>query len=82
MASLDDLLERADASAQRDRDYLELFYEQQSSALSVRKVQAERFFTIRQFELSNGEKVAVLTDLGAPGRPRQVQDVTTVARTF
>lgn len=79
---LRELLERSDASIQRDRAFLEVLYQQGSEPVQVVEIQGERFLAIRQFELSNGEKVAVLTDLGAPSRPRQVQDVTKIARTF
>jgi hypothetical protein len=79
---LRELLERSDASIQRDRAFLEVLYQQGSEPVKVKEIQGERFLAIRQFELSNGEKVAVLTDLGAPSRPRQVQDVAKIARTF
>jgi hypothetical protein len=82
-AVLTDFLERANAGAQRDRDFVESWYEQQSRPMRVRAVSGERILAIRQFELANGERVAVLTDLGAATSRRTARPAGTgTERTF
>jgi hypothetical protein len=82
-AVLQELLERANAGATRDRDFIESWYAQQSRPTQVRAVSGERILAIRQFELANGERVAVLTDLGAavdrPAADRPVERAETGA---
>jgi hypothetical protein len=82
-AVLREFLERANAGAQRDRSFLESWYAQQSRPTRVKAVSGERILAIRQFELANGERVAVLTDLGAATTTRTVSpEGTPSGRTF
>ena len=58
-------LEQANAGVRRDQDFIETWYSSQARPARVKAVHDERILAIRQFELVNGERVAVLTDLGA-----------------
>jgi len=81
-AILLDVLERSEASAQRDRAFLDSMYAQQARPVRVKAIEGERILAIRQFELSNGERVAVLTNLGPAGAERSVQGAAAAVRTF
>jgi hypothetical protein len=82
-AVLSKLLEQSNAGAQRDRDFVESWYAQQSRPAQVKAVSGERILSIRQFELANGERVAVLTDLGAaPARRTESPAAATTERMF
>lgn len=81
-ATLRRLLETSSASAQRDRTFLESWYEEQARPVRVEAVEGEHLVAIRQFTLSNGESVAVLTDLGALDASRQAHSIQTASRTF
>ena len=57
-------IQQGDGAVRRDQDFLETWYSSQARPARVKTVRNERFLAIRQFELANGERVAVLTDLG------------------
>jgi hypothetical protein len=69
-AVLRQLLEQANAGVRRDQDFIETWYSSQARPVRVKAVHDERILAIRQFELVNGERVAVLTDLGAAAQSR------------
>jgi hypothetical protein len=64
----------------QDQDFLETWYSSQARPARVKAVGNERYLAIRQFELANGERVAVLTDLGNPQQARTGAARPAVAR--
>lgn len=76
------LLEEKGAGARQDRAFLESWYAQRSRPTQVKALAGERLLALRQFELANGERVAVLTEVGAPRNIRQVQALPASNRTF
>jgi hypothetical protein len=73
-------IEQGDGGARQDQDFLETWYSSQARPARVKTVRNERFLAIRQFELANGERVAVLTDLGTGAQSRTVDAQPAVAR--
>lgn len=72
-------LEQANAGVRRDQDFIETWYSSQARPARVKAVHDERILAIRQFELVNGERVAVLTDLGAAAQSRAISARPAVA---
>jgi hypothetical protein len=83
-AVLRQFLEAANAGVSRDQDFLETWFSSQARPTQVKAVHDERILAIRQFDLANGERVAVLTDLGAGSQRRTVrpQPVVAAGQTF
>jgi hypothetical protein len=79
-AILRQFLEQSDGGVRRDQAFLETWYSSQARPARVKTVRNERFLAIRQFELANGERVAVLTDLGTGAQSRTVDAQPAVAR--
>jgi hypothetical protein len=74
--SLGYFLDQTNASAQVDQEYLQRWYSDRARPIGVKSVEDEKILAIRQFELTNGERVVVLTELGSEGPQRNVQSVT------
>ena len=49
---------------------------------SVKSVEDEKIIAIRQFVLTNGERVVVLTEIGSEGQQKDVQSLTASNRNF
>jgi len=71
-AVLQQFLEQSNAGVRRDQDFLENWYSSKARPARVKAVHDERVLAIRQFEMANGERVAVLTELGAAAPPRAI----------
>jgi hypothetical protein len=74
--SLRYFLDRTDASAKVDREFLERWYSDRARPVSVKSVEDEKILAIRQFQLTSGERVVVLTEIGSEGQQRDIQSVT------
>lgn len=76
------LLDQVNASARVDRAFLETWYEDRARPVQVKAVEDEKILAIRQFELSSGERVIVLTELGTQLQRKDVQTVSNSLRNF
>jgi len=68
-ASVGQLLHRATAPVEADQAFVENWTARQEAPLQVRSIESERMFSVRQFELSDGKRMLVFTELGSD-RPR------------
>ena len=75
-------LDQANASAQVDQDYLKRWYADRARPVSVKSVEGEKLLSIRQFQLTNGERVVVITEIGSEGQQKDVQSLTASNRNF
>jgi len=60
-------VQRASMPIAADRSFVEAWSAERGTAVSVRSVEAERMFTVRQFELTDGKRMLVFTELGDEG---------------
>ena len=58
-----DVLEQTEASAALDRAFIEDWSAEQSQPVQVRSMEAEKVYTVRQFELTDGKRMLVFTEL-------------------
>ncbi len=75
-------LDQANASVQVDEEFLQRWYADRARPVSVKSVEDEKIIAIRQFVLTNGERVVVLTEIGSEGQQKDVQSLTASNRTF
>jgi hypothetical protein len=75
-------LDQANASVQVDQEYLQRWYADRARPVSVKSVEAEKLLAIRQFELTSGERVVVMTEIGSDGQQKDVQSLTASNRNF
>jgi hypothetical protein len=75
-------LDQANASAQVDQEYLQRWYADRARPVSVKSVEGEKLLSIRQFQLTNGERVVVLTEIGSEGQQKNVQSLTASNHNF
>ncbi len=75
-------LDQANASARVDEEFLKRWYADRARPVSVKSVEDEKIIAIRQFVLTNGERVVVLTEIGSEGQQKDVQSLTASNRTF
>jgi hypothetical protein len=80
--ALDYILEQRGASSQKDQMFLESWFGQQDRPVQVKSMEDERFLAIRQFKLTSGERVIVLTELGKEEPTRTASSVAVAAQTF
>lgn len=75
-------LDQANATVQVDEEFLERWYADRARPVSVKSVEDEKIIAIRQFVLTNGERVVVLTEIGSEGQQKDVQSLTASNRNF
>ncbi len=75
-------LDQANASVQVDKEFLQRWYADRARPVSVKSVEDEKIIAIRQFVLTNGERVVVLTEIGSEGQQKDVQSLTASNRNF
>ncbi len=75
-------LDQANASVQVDEEFLQRWYADRARPVSVKSVEDEKIIAIRQFVLTNGERVVVLTEIGSEGQQKDVQSLTASNRNF
>ncbi len=59
-----DLLAHSEISVDNDREFVEAYYARQGSGVRVQSVDAERLVAIREFTLSDGQRMVVYTESG------------------
>jgi len=67
---LQEMLTRAAMPAEDDRAFVDNWTAKQPRPVGVRSMEVERLFSVRQFELTDGKRMLVFTELGKePARP-------------
>jgi hypothetical protein len=61
---LEALFRTSSATAEIDRSVVEDWYRRQALPVGVGKLEEESIFAVRQFQLTNGERIVVLSELG------------------
>ena len=56
------LLTNAEVSIDNDRDFIEAYYARQGSGVRVQSLDAERLVAIREFTMSDGQRMVVYTE--------------------
>jgi hypothetical protein len=62
--ALDQLLRSAARPVEADRAFVESWTAQQGRLVDVRAMEDERLFSVRQFEMTDGKRMLVFTELG------------------
>jgi len=75
-------LDQANASIQVDEAFLQRWYADRARPISVKSVEGEKILAIRQFVLTNGERVVVITEIGPDGQQKDVQSLAASNRNF
>jgi hypothetical protein len=65
--AMEQLLLRAATPIEADQAFLESWTAQQGQALGVRTMEVEKLFSVRQFELTDGKRMLVFTEVGKEG---------------
>ena len=61
---MQELLRRSNAGVERDHAFIEEWSAQQARPVRVRSMEAEKIYAVRQFELTDGKRMLVFTELG------------------
>jgi hypothetical protein len=68
-------LDQANASAQVDREFVQRWYADRARPVGVKAVEDEKLLAIRQFRLTSGERVVVLTEIGSDDAQRDARSI-------
>jgi hypothetical protein len=80
--TLQQLLERVATPVEADQAFVESWTARQPRGVGVRSMEAERLFSVRQFELTDGKRMLVFTELEDDRVQPAVMHASTPARTF
>jgi len=69
---IQEFLRTTNASAELDLAFIEDWSARQARPVQVRSMEAEKIYAVRQFELTNGKRMIVFTELGPEPAERQV----------
>jgi hypothetical protein len=62
--SATNVLADGEISVDNDREFIEAYYARQGSSVRIRSVDNERLVAVREFTLSDGQRMVVYTELG------------------